>query len=222
MADPKNVSPMMRLKDYPNEQLKVLNKKLFCSACRETISLKKSVIDLHIKSSKHSKGKARLASKEKREGDIISMLKKYDKDVHPVSEGLSEEVRAYRVKVVTAFLKAGVPLNKVDCFRDLLEEHAFSLTNSHHMTELIPVIHQEQQSMIKSQIYGKQVSLIFDGTTHVAEAMVIILRFIDDEWIIHQRVVRLMLLAKSMTGQEVARQLISTYPLNLEFALTCL
>ena len=50
-------------------------------------------VDSHIKSSKHSKGKARLASKEKREGDIISMLKKYDKDVHPVGEGLSEEVR---------------------------------------------------------------------------------------------------------------------------------
>ncbi len=62
---------------------------------------------------------------------------------------------------------------------------------------------------------GKQVSLIFDGTTHVAEAMVVVLRFIDDGWIIHQRVVRLMLLAKSMTGEEVARQLVTTLSTEL-------
>lgn len=42
------------------------------------------------------------------------------------------------------------------------------------------------------------------------EAMVIILRFIDDSWNVNQRVIRLMLLAKSLTGEEVARQLIST------------
>lgn len=38
--------------------------------------------------------------------------------------------------------------------------------------------------------------------------MVIVIRFIDDEWCIQQRVARLMLLAKSMAGEEVARQLI--------------
>lgn len=83
------------------------------------------------------------------------------------------------------------------------------------MTELIPVIHQEQQGMIKSQINGKQISLIFDGTTHVAEAMVVVLQFIDDEWIIHQHVVQLMFLAKSMTVEEVARQLITTLSIEL-------
>ena len=60
---------------------------------------------------------------------------------------------------------------------------------------------------VKNDINGKCVSVIFDGTTHVCEAMVII-RFIDDEWCIQQRVARLMLLAKSMVGEEVARQLI--------------
>ena len=38
--------------------------------------------------------------------------------------------------------------------------------------------------------------------------MVIVLRFIDADWQIQQHVVRLMLLAKSLTGEEVARQLI--------------
>ena len=38
--------------------------------------------------------------------------------------------------------------------------------------------------------------------------MVIVLRFIDEHWCIKQRTARLMLLARSMTGEELARQLI--------------
>ena len=38
--------------------------------------------------------------------------------------------------------------------------------------------------------------------------MAIVLRFITDNWLIKQSVCRLMLLAKSMTGEEVARQII--------------
>ena len=51
-------------------------------------------------------------------------------------------------------------------------------------------------------------SVIFDGTTHVCEAMVVVIRFVDDQWQTKQRVAQLMLLAKSPTGEEVARQLI--------------
>ena len=53
-----------------------------------------------------------------------------NKDVHPVGEGLPDSMRVYRVKVVTVVLKAGVPPSKIDIFRDLLEEHAFSLSTS--------------------------------------------------------------------------------------------
>ena len=43
------------LKQFPDEPLKVAScNKLFCKACRETISLKKSIIASHIKCAKHS------------------------------------------------------------------------------------------------------------------------------------------------------------------------
>ena len=67
---------------------------------------------------------------------------------------------------------------------------------------------KEEHTSIKSDISGKNVSVIFDGTTHVCEAMVIVFRFVDDNWHLQERVVRLMLLAKSVKGEEVARQLI--------------
>ena len=53
---------------------------------------------------------------------------------------------------------------------------------------------------LKNEVQGQQISIIFYGTTHVCEAMVIVLRFIDDQWSIQQRVGSLKLLAKSMSG----------------------
>ena len=137
------------------------------------------------------------------------MLRKYDKDEHPIGETLSEEVRFYRIKVVTSFLKAGVPLSKIDCFHDLLEENAFRISQAFYLSQLVPFIHQQEQISVKNQIDQKEiVSIIFDGTTHVCEALVILVRFVDEKWNIQQRLVKLMLLAKSLTGEEVARQLI--------------
>ena len=53
------------------------------------------------------------------------------------------------------------------------------------------------------------VSVIFDGTTHVDEALAVLLRFVDN-FQIKQRLVGLKLLSKSMTGEELARMIIST------------
>ena len=106
------------------------NKKLFCLGCREEISVKKSVIELHIQSKKHVRGKEQLTLNEKRELDIAKALKKYDHEFHPSGETLPDSTRVYRVKVVTALLNAGVPLNKVDSFRDLLQEHVYALADS--------------------------------------------------------------------------------------------
>lgn len=60
----------------------------------------KSVISQHIKSAKHILGKARLATKEKKERDTADMLVKYDNAVHPVGETLSKSVHVYRVRVL--------------------------------------------------------------------------------------------------------------------------
>ena len=60
-------------------------------------------------------------------------------------------------------------------------------------------------------------SIIFDGTTHVCEAFVIVLRYLADDWEVKQCVGRLKLLAKSMTGEEVAQQIIVV--LSTEFGI---
>ena len=71
---------------------------------------------------------------------------------------------------------------------------------------------------MNEMIPGIPVSIIFDGTTQVAEAFVVVLRFIDNDWTIHQRVPQLLLLAKSLTGEEVSRLLVEELSTKLGLA----
>lgn len=158
----------------------------------------------------------------KEESDILQALKAYDSQVHPVGDGLPYSTRVYRVKVVTTMLKAGVPLSKMDLFRDLLEEHAYALTSSTHLRQLIPFILQEELTRIKRKILKRPLSTIFDGTTHVCEAFVVVLRYLTDDWELKQCVGQLKLLAKSMTGDELAQQIVVVLSTELGIAPHCI
>ena len=74
--EPQSVSASQRVREFAGENLSVLSGKLFCSACRETLSVKKSVLIKHVKSVKHATGKERLVSKQARERNIADMLRK--------------------------------------------------------------------------------------------------------------------------------------------------
>ncbi len=64
-ADPKSITPLDCVKAYPGENFTVSNNTLFCSACREEVAVKKSVVELHITSQKHKRGKERLIKRDK-------------------------------------------------------------------------------------------------------------------------------------------------------------
>ena len=208
-SDPKGIEPGKRVKEFPNEQLKVSGGKLFCSACREELGLKSSTIQNHIRSQKHASSKKKLELKEAREQDIAVALSKHNEKEHLRGETLPEQQQVYRVKVVTAFLRAGIPLSKLDSFRDLLEENAYRLTDRRHMFDLVPFVLKREEEQICKEIAGKHLSVVFDGTSRLGEAMAILVRFVSEEWKLEQRLLRMQMLTKSMTGEEVARELIS-------------
>ena len=56
--------------------------------------------------------------------------------------------------------------------------------------------------------------------------MAILVRFVSDEWKLEQRLIRMQMLAKSMTGEKVARELISVlsmkYSVKLELLLAAM
>ena len=117
----------------------------------------------------------------------------------------------FRVEVLSAFLETGVPISKLNRFRPLLEAGGFRLTDTRHMLDLVPFVLQDEHSRIKSEINSKCVSLTFDGTTCLGEVLV---RFISD-WKINQRLVRLKFLQKSMTGEEIAREIIEIFSVRM-------
>ena len=125
-----------------------------------------------------------------------------------VGETLAESTQVFCVKAVSTFLRAGIPLNKLDIFRGLLEENGCRLTDKRNMSDLILFIQKREVDTISEEIKGKDVSVCFDGTTRLGEAVAIVLRFVDDGWNIKQRLVHLQIIAKSLTGEELARELI--------------
>ena len=110
------IKPDQRVREYYDEHLTVSSGKLFCEACREQLTLKKSSINNHVQSAKHKDRKVKLQEKEKRDQTIVQALQKYNETHHLRGETLPLEHQAYRVKVVRTFLCAAVPLNKLDKF----------------------------------------------------------------------------------------------------------
>lgn len=217
ITDPRTVSPAECLKQFPNECLVVRVGKVFCEACHEELALKKSTIKTHLYSGeKHPSAKQKLAREEAQERDIAQSLIAYDKEVEPAGQTVSMEMRVYHTKVVENFFRAGIPLAKVDDLRYLLEENSLRLTRSSHLADYIPTIHKQEKSEIRNELSGKDVAAIFDGTTRLREALAAVVRFCKG-WTVQQTLVKLQLLAKSMKGEEVAREVLSV--LSTEFGV---
>ena len=52
---------------------------------------------------------------------ILELLRAYENKVHPRGETLPENQKLYHVKVIKAFLRAGIILSKIKMLRELLE-----------------------------------------------------------------------------------------------------
>ena len=107
-----------------------------------------------------------------------------------------------------AFLKSGIPLGKLDCLELRREENGFRLTDSRHLLDLVPFVLDE------SEVKDTFISTFFDGTTRQGEVLAVVVRYIAN-WKIELRLVRLEILLKSLTGEELAREFISILSVKL-------
>ena len=101
----------------------------------------------------------------------------YDREVQPAGTSVAMEVRVYRAKVVEHFLQAGIPLAKIDELRGLLEENAFRPCHSSHLAHYIPPILRNEKLAIRQEIEGKDVSVVFHGSTRHGEALAVVLYY---------------------------------------------
>ena len=68
--------------------------------------------------------------------------------------------------------------------------------SSSNMRQLVPFILSEEVNKLQQEISGRGVSIIFDGTTHVAEVFVLVLCFVTDNWELQQKFTSFRLLSK--------------------------
>lgn len=84
-SNQKNINPSFRMKQFPGKNLIVSNGKLFCNACRGENGLKKTIIENHIKSTKHasesSVSKRKKQGKETLQKACLCMIKKFTQKV---------------------------------------------------------------------------------------------------------------------------------------------
>lgn len=180
--------------------------------------MKANIVKSHMKSEKHRAGKSKLEEKEAREHDIAFALEMHNDTAHLEGKTLPIEQQVYRVSVITAFLKAGIPMIKPSCFRSLMEMNGLRLTDRSHMAKLIPFVLENEKTQLKLELGTKVISVVFDGSTRLGEVLVVVLRYLDDEWNIQQRLVRIKTLAKSMKGEEIARELIEVLSVHLSIS----
>ena len=211
------VNPATRIQEFPEQYLKADGGKLVCTACHSEVSLKKSIVAAHVKTDRHKLGKERIQKEQNRQGLVREAFRNYqDRRNKGLSgTGLTTavplDVSVRRIEVVRSFLQAGIPLAKLDYMRPLLESStSLALTESSHMAQYIPFVLEEEQSLIKKDLStATACTVTFDGSTRLGEALAIIIRYIDSEWAIQQRLVRFHTLAKSLNASQLARELLT-------------
>ena len=70
-----------RVRQFPDENFIVREGKLFCNACRQILSTRKSSLKIHVSSKKHQDGKQKMKKSKLREQTIAEAFKKEKKKV---------------------------------------------------------------------------------------------------------------------------------------------
>ena len=80
---------------------------------------------------------------------------------------------------------------------------------------MIPAVLAKEKETLKSELSGaNSFSVIFDGSTRLGEALAIIVRYIDGNWNLEQRLVSFQTLAKSLKNDELAKCLLECLAVN--------
>ena len=151
-----------------------------------TLSLKKSIVQDHISSDRHCRGKEARSAQALRQEKVLKSWNLHQKRHadDPSGTGLTHDAESAqslaRIEVVFVFLKAGIPLAKITHLRPLLEEGSARLTDELRLRTYIHFIQEMEAAKVKTELaHHHPVSVIFDGSTHQGEALAVLVRFID-------------------------------------------
>lgn len=132
---------------------------------------------------------------------------------------VSTEVHVFRYRVVEAFLSSGTPLERLPFFRELLEgSNQYSLTDHSHMREYIPKVESREVGKTSIEIKDAEfLTIAFDGTTRLGEAMNVTGRCCSASFQLQTRLLRFVTTKQHMNHQQLAALL--SRVLLLEYGL---
>ena len=202
-----NVPIQKRIEAYPNQSLKEVNGKLFCQCCPKLLQNIAGTIRVHVNSDEHKAKYLKWIDRCGADEEIKRFLHEYyENNPDEAYASVSSEDKLYRYRVVEAMLHAGIPISKVDDLRALLERCNNSLTGHEHLKVFIPKIETREHEKLMSELKGQLVTIIFDGTTRLGEALVILARWIPADFSrVEQRLTALRTTFKHTTGDELSK-----------------
>ena len=205
---PAPLSVALKRVDEFGDPLHIKNNALHCSACPMYLCTKKSTVANHLASTKHKKAVLRAEQNALKGKDVQHDIEEYDK-ANPGAAGstLAMCVRKQRYEVAELFLAAGVPLHKLDMFRDFFRDLGLNLTSAHHMKEVVPQIVQAEERRVYSEISKQYVSFTFDGTSRSGDCINGIVRWCSEDFELEMRLTLFVTLQVSADGDSLKRLL---------------
>jgi hypothetical protein len=231
-TDPKRIDASDRVIKHPNQSFKSKpGNVLYCVCCSTEVSLKQSSVITHIHGNMNTR-KGTLSRHETnlklwidRQANLLTTihdcLPVYDAQFQPVGQTLPATVRAYRVEVLCAFAKAGIPMHTLhnSTLCKLLERDRTHLGGYRALQDLCPMLGiMEMKKLGEELAEVKYYSLMWDATFRFAEVFAMLLYFFDAYGRRQKRLVGLRLLKGSLTSPEtcgVVMEMLSKLPVTL-------
>ena len=87
------------------------------------------------------------------------------------------------------------------------EKHGTNLGSIFLLSQLIPLVFAKEKDTVKSALFGQFLSIVFDGSSRLGKAVLVVVRYVDHNWKIRQVLARLAVLSKSLTGDQLIAEL---------------
>lgn len=189
-----------RLKEFPGSGLQIDHGHLMC--CGREIGNDSFLLQQHFDSAKH---KLRLEEKSKPQPTLTKFFEEKD-EASGKGTILTAAHRSYRMQVMMMWMQAGLPLSRIGVVQQVAAMPiTYSLSDHSNMArEHIPNVQQLLRKRVAAEIKGRDVSVCFDGSPFFGEAFALIVRFQDAHGDMQERLLRLRMLDRTMSGQDIA------------------
>jgi hypothetical protein len=149
-----------RVAQFPNQGFRIRDSKLFCEPCATNVGTKSSILKNHINGCRHKQQLITFRGAEQRQASILAAIDSLPRVPGTVST-IDDNKQLFRFTTVEAFVKAGVPLQKLQILSPHLERYGYKLGGLTTLRETITAVHADQVKRIKGLLAGQLVSVIF-------------------------------------------------------------